>query len=136
MDRKMAENLMTANTDMGRAYRNYIMAGLTEAQIDEALGLTPKPQVVIVDDSEDQMTTVNEINADYGLYMGNLMLEALCNKELEVDTDIYFKAPDDYLDDVSEWGTLPIKSAAQEFLEQFYDPQGVESILNRYEWEV
>lgn len=39
MDRKMAEHLMTAETEMGRAYRNYILDGLTEAQIDEALGL-------------------------------------------------------------------------------------------------
>ncbi|MGV2887907.1 hypothetical protein [Paenibacillus taichungensis] len=39
MDKKLAEHLMTAETEMGRAYRNYILDGLTEQQIDEALGL-------------------------------------------------------------------------------------------------
>lgn len=41
MDKKIANNLMTANTPMGRAYRNYILDGLTDAQIMDILNNTP-----------------------------------------------------------------------------------------------
>ncbi|MBU9706819.1 hypothetical protein KSP24_07735 [Paenibacillus sp. AK121] len=39
MDRKIAHNLMTSSTPMGRAYRDYIMMGLTDEQVSKILGI-------------------------------------------------------------------------------------------------
>ncbi|MCZ8512429.1 hypothetical protein O9H85_08275 [Paenibacillus filicis] len=45
MDRKIAHNLMTANSPMGRAYRNYLLDGLSDEQIMKILKEAPNHPV-------------------------------------------------------------------------------------------
>ncbi|RPK29387.1 hypothetical protein [Paenibacillus xylanexedens] len=134
MDKKIAENLMMTESEKGREYRDYIL-NLSENQQAAALGIDIFPEFDEFEEDE-QMTTVEELNVNYGLAVGAMAIAAHQSEDLDLHgvLTFYLKTPEDYIDALCGWGTMPTQEATEEFLSQFYNKDDKEQILNRYVW--
>ncbi|PIH61528.1 hypothetical protein [Paenibacillus sp. LK1] len=141
MDRKIAENLMMAESDKGREYRDYILNNLSINQQAEELEINIFPEFYeLFNESEEdeQMTTVEELNINYGLAVGAMAIAAHQSDDLDLHgvLTFYLKTPEDYIDALYDWGTMPTQEATEEFLSQFYHKDDKDQIVNKYEWDI
>ncbi|MDY8023360.1 hypothetical protein [Paenibacillus polymyxa] len=75
MDRKIADNLMTANTPMGKEYRNHIMNGLTDEQVSKALGIDDITSTDLVREQTINQEAITKIQQKMDALMAKLKTE-------------------------------------------------------------
>lgn len=75
MDRKIAENLMTTSTTMGRAYRDKIMNGLTDDQVSKALEIDDITSTDLVREQTVNQEAITKIQQKMDALMDKLKTE-------------------------------------------------------------